>query len=340
MIIDIHAHYIPPEILRDRRSSSNDANLAESWRPRVYRDENGKQWVEQGRNAIGSATREFVSIEKILEEQTVAGVDVVTLSPWSSLFNYDQPVEESRRNCRLQNEAIANCVRDHPTRLAGLGCVPLQDARIAADEARSIVRDLHLHGVEVGSNVNGIYLGDERLLPFWEAVAGLDTFVFIHPVPGIGGPLMREFELGNLYGNPAETGLTAASLIFGGVLKRFSNLKILLAHGGGVLPYLIGRFDQGWQARPAAKKSRITRAPSTYLKQFYFDTIVFSTEALRYLIQLVGADHVVIGSDYPFDMGYEKPREPVERLGLPKEQAELIFGQTAARLLKLASFSD
>ncbi len=284
---------------------------------------------------LGSATREFVSLEKILEEQDKAGVNLVALSPWTSLFNYDHPTDESLRNCRTQNEAIANAVRDHPKQIAGFGMVPLQDARVAADESTRIVHDLHLHGIEIGTNVNGIYPGDEHLYPFWEAVAELDTLVFIHPVTGIGGPLMREYELWNLFGNPAETGAAAASLIFGGVLEKFPRLRILLAHGGGVLPYIIGRFDRGWQTRGAAKKSIITRAPSTYLTQFYFDTIVHSADALRYLIQTVGVEQVVIGSDYPFDMGYDHPGEFVESLGLPAERAALIFFQTAARLLKI-----
>lgn len=328
MVIDLHAHYIPPQVLRD-------ANPADSWRPRVFRDERGKQLVEHTGVTISSAPREFTDIGKILEEQVAACVDIVALSPWSSLFNYDQPIEDAVRNCRLQSEAIADCVRDHPTRLAGLGCVPLQDARAAAQQTRYIVQDLHLQGIEIGTNVNGIYLGDERLLPFWETIAELDTFVFVHPVPGIGGPLMREYELWNFYGNPTETGLTTASMIFSGLFDRLPNLKILLAHGGGTLPYLIGRFDHGWRTRPVAKKSRITRAPSTYLKQFYFDTIVFESKALRYLIQLVGSDRIVIGTDYPFDMGYMKPRELVDGLGLASDDTELIFSQNAAQLLKM-----
>jgi aminocarboxymuconate-semialdehyde decarboxylase len=328
MVIDLHAHYIPPQILRD-------ANPAEMWRPRIYRDERGTQMLEYKGSVNASALREFVNIEKILQEQERAGVDLVALSPWSSLFNYDQPVEESKRNCRAYSHAIANCAREHPSRLAGMGCVPLQDPHIAADEARTMVRDLGLRGIEIGTNVNGAYLGDEKFLPFWEAIAELDTLVFIHPVSGIGGAAMRDYDLGNLYGFPAETGLTAASLIFGGVLERFPKLKILLAHGGGVTPYLSGRFDHGWEHRPGAKKSIITRAPSTYLKQFYFDTIVFTADTLRYLIQLVGAEHIVIGTDYPFDMGYERPRELVDSLGLPQEQAEKIFSTNAARLLKI-----
>jgi aminocarboxymuconate-semialdehyde decarboxylase len=328
MVIDLHAHYIPVQVLRDAKPN-------EEWRPRVYRDSAGKQWIEHAGKKLGSAPREFVDIAEILREQDKAGVDLVALSPWSSLFNYDQPLDVAMRSCRLQNEAIANAVREHPKRIAGIGCVPLQDANCAAQEVRYLIRDMNLRGIEVGSNVNGIYPGDPRMLSFWEAVAEADTFVFVHPVPGVGGAMMREFELWNLYGNPAEIGLAAASLIFNGVLEKLPNLKILLAHGGGVLPFIAGRLDQGWRNRPAASNAKITRAPSSYLKQFYFDTIVFSEDAIRYLFQFAGAEHIVIGSDYPFDMGYDTPREPIEKLGLPKEQAELVFNRNASRLLKI-----
>lgn len=327
MLIDLHAHFIPPEILRDVQPD-------EAWRPRVYRDGEGQQWVEHGNTKVNSAPREFVDIERIIAEQDRAGVDVVALSPWTPLLNYDQPVDVAFKSCELQNNAIAQVARAFPTRIAGLGCVPLQDAPLASRVASHLVRDLGLCGIEIGTNINGAYPGDERFLPFWEAVAELDTLVFIHPVSGVGGPMMREYELWNLYGNPAETGLAAASLIFAGVLERFPSLKILLAHGGGVLPYIIGRFDRGWEVRPAARKSRLSRPPSTYLKQFYFDTITHSADALRYLVQVVGAEHVVVGSDYPFDMGYEQPRTLVNELDLPNEQSEMILSKTALQLLK------
>ncbi len=328
MLIDTHAHYIPSEILRDAKPD-------ETWRPRVYRDAQGRQIIEHSGSAISTAPREIVDIDSILSEQKVAEVDVLVVSPWTSLLNYDLDTELGLRACRLYNETIARRVRDHPGRLAGLGIVPLQDAALAAKEAERIILELNLNGIEIGTSVNGKYLGDECFLPFWEAVADLDAYVFIHPVPLSGRPMMRQYELGNLFGNPIETGANAASLIFGGVMERFPTLKISLAHGGGVLPYIIGRFDRGWQVRPEAKKSKMTRSPSTYLKQFYFDTILFSREALLYLIQVVGAGHVMIGSDYPFDMGYERPSDLVESLGLPKEQAALIFYETAARLLKI-----
>ncbi len=326
MNIDIHAHIIPPEALRE-------ANPAEAWRPRVFRDAQGRQRVDHAGKVIGSAPREFVNIERILEEQHTAGVDRVALSPWSFIFNYHLPAAEALATCRLQGQAIARYAGDFPDRVAGFGIVPLQDARLAAREAEYVVRDLGLNGIEVGTNVNGTYLGDEALLPFWEAVARLDTFVFVHPVPGIGGPLMGQYDLWNSFGNPSETALAAASLIFGGVLDRFPSLKICLAHGGGTLPIIIGRLDQGYRVRVRGQ-SPITRPPSSYFRQFYFDTITHSPAALRYLIDLVGPDHLLLGSDYPFDMGYERPWEPVHALKLEPEQTQAILGDTAARVLK------
>jgi aminocarboxymuconate-semialdehyde decarboxylase len=327
MKIDIHAHIIAPEILRDQ-------NPAETWRPRVLRDEQGRQKVDHDGKVIGSPIREFVHIDGILAEQDAAGIDVVALSPWSALFNYNFPAEECVRTCRVQNESLARLVNAHPDRLVGMGIVPLQDTRLAAREAERIVRELGLRAIEIGTNVTGTYLGNEALLPFWETVAGLGVLVFVHPVSGVGGPMMSQYYLWNMYGNPSETGLTAADLILSGTLERFPSLKILLSHGGGTLPSIIGRLDRGFQVRPEPK-ARITRPPSTFLPQFYFDTIAHSTEALRYLLRLTGADHVLLGSDYPFDMGNERPQEVVDALGLPAQQAKAILGDTAAGLLGL-----
>lgn len=329
MVVDVHAHIIPPQVLRD-------ANPDQAWRPRVFRDEQGRQKVDHGGKVIGSAPREFVDIARVVEEQQAAGVDTLVLSPWTSLLNYDFAPQDGLRACRLQNEPLARYVRDYPKQVAGLGIVPLQDATLAAQEAEHVVKDLGLHGIEIGSHVNGAYLGDESLLPFWEAVAALDTFVFVHPLPGIGGPLMKQFDLGNSFGNPSETGLTTASMIYGGVLERFPSLKICMAHGGGVMPYIIGRLDQGYQAR-VGTKSPIPRPPSAYFRQLYFDTITHSAEALGYLIRVAGADHVLVGSDYPFDMGYPRPREIVDGLDISAAEKEMILGATATRLLKIGT---
>ena len=310
MKIDIHAHIIVPEITRD-------AAPAEAWRPQV-RWENGRQFVEYEGKRLSSALREFVDIERILEEQERAGVDGTVLTPWSSLFRYDAPVEEGLRISRLQNDALARLVTQYAPRMAALGTVPLQaclepdpgECTVAVAELKRIMHELGLPGVEIGTNVNGAYLGDPRFRPFWAAVEELGAFVLIHPVPGVGGPTMREYYLWNAYANPAETALTAAHIILSGLLEEHPRLKICLVHGGGHLPYQIGRLDRAYQVRPEARQ-RISASPSQYFRQFYFDTVTHSVPALAYLIELVGVERVLLGSDYPFDMGYERPAEVV-----------------------------
>ncbi|MCA1554812.1 MAG: amidohydrolase, partial [Chloroflexi bacterium] len=272
--------------------------------------------------------------ERILVEQDASGIDRVVLSPFTSLLNYQLSTDEAQRTSRLYNESIARLTHDYPERIAGMGTVPLQNAQLAAREAAHTVNNLHMRAIEVGTNVNGMYLGDETFLPFWEAAAALDALVFIHPITGIGGPLMRKYYLGNLYGNPAETGATAADIIFSGVLERFPTLKILLAHGGGVLPSIIGRMDHGYAMR-AEPRAKISQPPSTYFKRLYFDTITHSAELLQHLIRVVGAEHVLLGSDYPFDMGTEQPRAIVEGLDLTREQREAILGGNASKLLRM-----
>jgi aminocarboxymuconate-semialdehyde decarboxylase len=323
-VIDIHAHVIVPEITRA-------AVPDDSWRPAVTW-EDGRQLVDFGGKVITSALREFVDGEQIVLEQEKSGVGVTLLTPWSSLFRYDAPLETSLRVNQIQNNAIARLVESHRPRLVALGTVPLQDADTAVAELKRAVEELGLLGVEIGSNVNGVYLGDPQFRPFWAAAETLGAFVQIHPVPGIGGPTNREYYLWNAYANPAETALTAAHMILSGLLEQHPRLKICLVHGGGHLPYQIGRLDRAFEMRPEARQ-RITQPPSHYLKQFYFDTVTHSAKALAYLVDLVGVDHVLLGSDYPFDMGSDRPAEIVEALDLTDADRDKILGATAARLL-------
>jgi aminocarboxymuconate-semialdehyde decarboxylase len=322
-IIDAHAHIIVPEILRS-------AAPAEEWRPRVVW-ENDKQIVEYNGKRIGSATREFVSPAKILVEMDQAGIEAVLLSPWISLVRYDAPSAESLKACQIQNDALAALSTKYPTRISSLGMVPLQDIPLAVIELERAHR-LGLKGVEVGTNINGVYPGDIRFRPFWDACQALDILVFIHPLEGGGRAELRDYYLWNVIGNPMETTIAAGHMILSGILEAYPHLKILLAHGGGALPYVHARLDRGFEQRPEINKV-ISRPPTDYLKEFYFDTITHDRASLRYLIDFAGVDHILLGSDYPFDMGSEKPLDGLRSLGLKKEDESKIQGGTAARLL-------
>ena len=325
MVIDTHIHIIVPEITQ--------AITGHEWCPDVTW-ENGRQYVTFGGKKINSALREFVDIETILIEQDKAGVDKILLTAWSSLFAYDVDLETSLKWNRIQNDALATIVQQHGDRVAALGIVPLQDADTAVAELKRCMLELGLKGVEIGTNVNGFYLGDEQFRPFWAAVEELDAVVEIHPVPGVGGPTNRQYYLWNAFANPAETALTTSHMIFSGLLEAHPQLEIILVHGGGHLPYQIGRLDRAYAMRPETQKY-IAKPPSEYFKQFYIDTVVHSEQALAYLIGLVGIDQIVLGSDYPFDMGYERPCDLVHALNLPASDKIKILGLNAARLLEI-----
>jgi aminocarboxymuconate-semialdehyde decarboxylase len=209
--------------------------------------------------------------------------------------------------------------------------IPLQDVALAINELERLIKS-GLKGVEIGTHVNGVYPGDARFRPFWEACESLDAFVFIHPVEGGGRAELRDYYMWNVIGNPMETTVAAGHLILSGVMDAYPRLKILLAHGGGALPYLHGRLDRGFKQRPEINKV-ISRPPTDYLKQFYFDTITHDTNILKSLVDLVGADRVLLGSDYPFDMGHEIPVDLVRAANLGPENEKKILEENAVQLL-------
>jgi len=323
MIIDTHAHIIVPEILRGAKPS-------EEWRPRVVWD-NGKQFVEYGPKRIGSALREFVSIETILDEMKKSGVDGVLLCPWVSLVRYEAKAEESLDACQVQNDALISLSKKYGGQVSALGMVPLQDVELSIKELEHMMK-AGMKGVEIGTHVNGVYPGDERFRPFWEACESLNAFVFIHPVEGGGRAELRDYYMWNVIGNPMETTVAAGHLILSGVMEAYPKLKIMLAHGGGALPYLHGRLDRGFKQRPEINKV-IKKPPTEYLKQFYFDTITHDAMILKSLVDLVGADHVMLGSDYPFDMGNENPVDLVRAANLGGDAEKMILGENAKQLL-------
>ena len=271
----------------------------------------GRQIVELGGTSIASAVHEFVRLDGILEAQSAAGVDRTLLSPWVALLGYDVPVDEALRMCRIQNEALAAMVQDHSDRLSALGTVPLQDPALASTELEALMAGSPLSGVEVAASVCGAYLGDAAFEPFWDVADATGALVLVHPTTGgFDLPVMKEYYLWNTVGNPIETAVTAAHLVMAGVMERHPRLRVLLAHGGGAVLAVRGRLERAHSFQPQAR-SRLAESPGDSLRRFYFDSVTHDPDLLRELIAYASPQHVLLGSDYPFDMGVSSPAEAV-----------------------------
>jgi aminocarboxymuconate-semialdehyde decarboxylase len=317
---------IVPEILRNGR------NGGEVWRPRVRR-EGGEQVIEFGGREIRSMTREVVDVETILAVEARLGIGRVLLSPWVPLLYPEAEPEACLERCRIQNGALEALVRAAPERLAALGAVPLQDPELAAAELDSLAAAGVLSGVEVTASVGGNYIGDPRFEPFWAAAESTRSVVLVHPTTrGFDAPAFGRHYLWNAVGNPLETTIAGAQMTMAGVLERHPRLRVVLAHGGGALLALRGRLRHAHAVRPEARAD-LSEAPLASIRRFYFDTITHDRELLRALIDWAGADRVLLGSDYPFDMADPDPVATVRSLGLEREVEGAILGGNAERLL-------
>ena len=326
MPFDVHAHVIVPEITRD-------AGRGEAWRPRVYRDDDGAQVVEMSGKEIRSAIGEFTDVDGILAAQDDSGVERVLLSPWVPLLYYDAEPADGLERARIQNDALARLVRERPERVAALGALPLQDPEQATAELRALMEDGVLRGVEVAASVRGVFLGDDRFEPFWKAAEETSGLVFVHPTTrGFDSPAFQDHYLWNTVANPLETASTAAHMVVSGVMERHPDLRVLLAHGGGALLAVRGRMRHAHGFQPQAR-ARLAESPEDSIKRFYFDTLTHDGALLRALVDYVGADHVLLGSDYPFDMGDPRQADAVRGLGFDPDVEAAILDANAERML-------
>ena len=323
--VDVHVHIIPPAALRD-------ATPEDTWRPRVIW-EDGRQVIEFKGRRLRSAIRPIADVDALLAYQEQVGVPRVVLSPWMRLLRYSLPPEQGIRWSRLLNEALAGIAQTYPDQVRCLGVVPLQDPTAAARELREIMAEPGMVGVEVPTSVRGQFLGHSRFRPFWEAAAETGAVVFVHPTTtGFDLPIFQEHYLWNTVGNPLETTIAAAHLVLSGVLAEYPNLKILLAHGGGALLCVQGRMDHGHRVQPLAKGT-IDEPPSTYLRRLYVDTVTHNPAILRGLVEWLDPDRVLLGSDYPFDMGLERPVDFVLASGLAEDVARSVLAKNGRALL-------
>jgi aminocarboxymuconate-semialdehyde decarboxylase len=276
--------------------------------------------------------REIWDVGQRLRDMDANDVDIQILSPTVFTFFYGQDAALTQACSILQNEQIALVIRQHPERFLGLGTVPMQAPEMAAGELKRAMTKLGLGGAMIGSHVNGRNLDDPALDPFWSTAAELGALIFIHPHQGAAAERLTSYYLKNLVGLPFETTIAAACLVFGGVLERYPELKICLSHGGGFAPYQAGRFQHGWEVRDEPKV-HIHRSPDEALGRLFYDTILHSNSALEYLISSVGADHVMLGSDYPFDMGNLDCVARVRALSIEPAARDLILGGYARTVL-------
>ena len=318
MNVDVHAHLIPQAF----------------WRA----TEGGGEWYRVTRDRLAGPQEPLwrASLEERLAVMDRQGIDMQLLSSPPYFFNYHLPAGEAEGAARELNDEIAQAMREAPTRIGGLATVPLQEpARAVAELERAMA--LGFQGAALGTHADGRDFDDPALFPFFQAAERLGALLFFHPhapatqASGRG----RTYYLENFVGFPLDSTIAIASLIFGGVLDRLPSLKLVFAHAGGYACFAIGRWDHGFGVR-REPRARIARPPRDYLRLLYVDTITHDYAALRYVVETMGADHVVLGSDFPFDMGYESPVEWLNRApGLSPGDRERILGGTLRELAGL-----
>jgi aminocarboxymuconate-semialdehyde decarboxylase len=272
-----------------------------------------------------------------LKEMDKMGVDIQAVSPAPNQTYYWTEPGMGAELARSVNQRLAEIVAQHPDRFVALGTVPLQDVSLAVAELEHCIRKLGMRGVEINPSVRGMDLTDAKLNldAFFAAVQKLDVIIFMHPIGFTQGDRLIDHYFNNVIGNPLETTVATSHLIFDGVLERHPKLKVVLPHAGGYLAHYWARMDHAWKARPDCH-TLIKRKPSSYLEKFYFDTITFDHGMLAHLIARFGADHVLLGTDYPYDMGMERPVEFIGGVkGLSAQERAAIEGGNAARLLKI-----
>ena len=322
-ILDIHTHFIPPEFVADARAGRALDRVA------LERYDH-TEWLVHPQGYRYPLSPEFFDLGAKHREMDRLGIDRAVLSLTPTLFFYWLDPAATADFCRQANESLAKFVGASP-RLDGVAVVPLQDPEAAAAELRRAVGDLGLRGAEIGTTMEKVPLDDRRFDPFFAAAAELDVPVILHPYYVGTRPNLTDFYMTNLTGNPLETCIAASRLILSGFLDRHPRLKIVLVHAGGFMPFQIGRLDHGFRVRPESKAA-INAAPSTYLRRFWYDTITHAATPLKFLIDLVGADRVVFGTDLPFDMADVRFKDYFSAAELDAATLDAVTNRNAAVL--------
>lgn len=333
MKIDIHTHILPenwPD-LKEKYGYGGFVRL-DHYKPccaKMMID--GKLFREIQSNCWDSAVR--------INDCNHSGVSIQVLSTVPVMFSYWAKPDDTYDLSQFLNDHITSVVKEYPDRFLGFGTLPMQSPDLAVKEMERCITDLGLSGIEIGSHVNDWNLDNENLFPVYEAAEDLGAAIFVHPWDMMGKEKMPKYWLPWLVGMPAETSLAICSMIFGGVFERFKKLKVCFSHGGGSFPFTIGRIEHGFNVRPdlVAVDNKIN--PREYLGKFYLDSLVHDETALKYLVDLVGDEKIVLGSDYPFPLGEHEPGILIESMSsLSQESREKLLWKNAAEFLGKRNF--
>ncbi|HVC52874.1 MAG TPA: amidohydrolase family protein [Stellaceae bacterium] len=324
--IDIHCHVHldkADEMVKPFWDAERDATM------KFANERTRKVQAEQ----VARTQIQLTSVEQRLKDMDIMGIDMQAFSPAPVQMFYWTDPELGLATAQAVNDNIAGIVARHPDRFVGLGTIPFQAPELAIRELERITGSLGMRGIEISSNVDGTDFSDPRFRPIFQRCEELGVVLFMHPSGFTDGRRFGDHYFSNVIGIPLESTIAVHHLIFGGVLDAYPGLKIVVAHGGGYLPAYSGRIDHGAAARPDCCE-HLKEDPTTYLKRLYFDTMVFTHHQLEYLVRQYGPEHVLMGTDYPYDMGEIDPIGFVERAPhLSDAERRQIFGGNAARLL-------
>ncbi|NLN48212.1 MAG: amidohydrolase [Clostridiales bacterium] len=323
MIIDVHGHYMP--IIK----KANYENLF-----KTIKADDGLDYMQIKGKILGKLDEGLISIERQIEDLDKAGIDCRALCIPPFAFNYELSEKKSIEWSIFLNDQMFEDIKEYGERFIGLANLPMNSVSEACKELERTVRDYGFVGAQIATNINGIELDDESLYPFWEKAENLGAFILLHPHYTTGKERFTDLHLRNIIGNPLDTAIAGIRIIAGEIFRRFPNLKICLSHSGGYLPLAASRLDHAYEVRP--EYSHLDSAPSTYLSRFYYDTIIHDMDALKYIISKVGIDRIVLGTDYPFDMGDLNPVASIKKLDVTDNEKRKIISSNAELMLKKA----
>jgi aminocarboxymuconate-semialdehyde decarboxylase len=326
LTVDLHCHvYVPAAEEAVAGSFDMETDFLFKFANNATREVNQRQAKD--------IAPQLTSVERRLADMDEMGIDIQALSPVPLQYYYALEPELGRDSSRLINDHIADLVEAHPDRFVGLGTVPMQEPEFAVAELNRAVKELGMRGVEICTSVAGEELSSQRFRKFFARAEELGVLIFMHPNGFSDGDRLQDHYFTNVIGNPLDSTVAVSHLIFGGVLDDYPDLKICVAHGGGYLAAYSGRIDHAHAGREDCRRM-IKNPPTSYLRKLYFDTVVFTEHQLEYLVSLYGSDHIVLGTDYPFDMGMYTPVEFVDGASaLTDGDKAAIVGGNAAKLL-------